>query len=433
MMHAKVDGGPPPVDTNHKGKRPLIKRPAFIACVAILAVVVAVVGGLAFGPAIVSQADRIAAGTPAEPGSAAPETARKQVPVVLTPARQMTFESRIVVSGSVDAKRYALVSARIPGTLDAVYVDEGDRVEAGKTKLFQTDSLKLTKAVAIAKQDLTVAQCSVQEKQALLEKDRAAQSQAQNDVNRYRELVRRNAVAVQILEEQEEECKQCDADVKHTQALIDLAGARSEQARLNLTIAEKDQADSLVLAPISGRVSQRLREPGEMAGAGTPVLRIEDLALLEVSVFLPEAYYAEIVPGETTMRVRVGDVELGDRRVDYKSPTVHSKLRTFEVKGLVESPSEGVVPGCLAEVTIVAHSREGVGVPAEAVQTRGDRSVLFTVEGDRAKMIPVKTGRDMEGWIEILDGVAAGTPVVSMGQTLVDDGTPISVVEEDVQ
>jgi len=430
-MHVRVDGGLPPGELNNRGSRPFIKLRAIIMGTAISAVIAAgVAGGVAFGPAIVSRADRVAAGTPGEPD---PEAAEKQVPVVLTPARRMTFENRVVVSGSVDAKRYALVSARIPGTLDAVYVDEGDRVEAGKTRLFQTDSLKLTKALSIAEHDLTVAECSVREKEALLQKDLAGQAQAQNDLCRYRELHQRQAIATQVLEQQEARCKQCDADVQHTQALIALAKAQLEQARLNVTITKKDLDDSLVLAPISGRVSQRLREPGEMAGAGTPVLRIEDLSLLDVSVFLPEEHYADVVAGETTMRVRVGEVDLGDRPVSYKSPTVHPKLRTFEVEGLIESPPEGVVPGCLAEVTIVADSREGVGVPAGAVQTRGDRSVLFTVEGDAAKMIAVETGRDMDGWVEILEGVAADAPVVSMGQTLVDDDTSISVVEEDVQ
>ena len=70
------------------------------------------------------------------------------------------------------------------------------------------------------------------------------------------------------------------------QALIDLANAQLEQARLALTIAEKDLADSLVFAPINGWISERFCEPGEMAAPGTPVLRIEDLSVLEVSVFL---------------------------------------------------------------------------------------------------------------------------------------------------
>ena len=100
---------------------------------------------------------------------------------------------------------------------------------AGETKLFQTDSLKLTKAVAIARQDLMVSQCSVEEKQALLEKDVAACAQAQNDMRRYRELHVRNAIATQVFEKQEVQCKQCDADVKHTEA-PDRAGSGSVRA-----------------------------------------------------------------------------------------------------------------------------------------------------------------------------------------------------------
>ena len=381
-----------------------------------LAVIVAVVA-ITLGATGVLQTRRAEADSDGDDASQADGGGKKQVPVVLTPARAMTFETRFVVSGSVHAERYALVSARIPGTLDEILVDEGDRVQAGTTKLFQTDALKLTKAVAIATQDLAVAQASVQEKHALLAKDVASRCQALNDVKRYRELLKRNAVAAQVAERQETELQQCDADVRHTQALIELAAARLEQARLNLTIAEKDLGDSLVVAPIGGRVSERLREPGEMAAAGTPVLRIEDLSVLEVSVFLPEQAYTSVQPGKTKMRIRVGSVDLGERPVSYKSPTMHHKMRTFEVKGLVASPPEGVVPGCLAEVAIVADSRPGVGVPAGAMQTRGNRSVLFTVEGDRAKMVPVKTGREMDGWLEILEGLAAGMPVVSMGQT----------------
>jgi RND family efflux transporter MFP subunit len=357
----------------------------------------------------------------------------KQVPVVLTPAREMEFERRIVASGTVATKNYALVSARIPGTLDAVFVDEGDQVEAGKTQLFQTDSLKLTKAVAIARHDLEVAKASVKEKRALLAKHEAAKRQALNDVNRYRELLKSNAVPAQVAEQQETHFEQSEADVQHTQALIDLAQAQVEQARLNLTIAEKDLADSLVVAPITGWVSERFREPGEMAAAGTPVLRIEDLSVLEVTVFLPAEYYASVVPGKTQMRVRIGDIELGDRPISYKSPTVEQKMRTFEAKGLAESPPQGVVPGCLAEVTIILDSRTGVGVPAGAVQTRGGRSVLFTIDEQRAQLVPVQTGRELGGWLEIREGLNAGTPVVTMGQTLVEDGTFISIVEEDVQ
>ncbi len=359
------------------------------------------------------------------------EQVGQRVAVVLTPARAMTFEDAVVVSGSVQAKNYALVSARIPGPLDAIYVDEGDQVEAGKTKLFQTDSLKLTKAVAVARQALTVAECSLAEARARLEQALADKEQAERDLKRYQELARDNAVPIQLLEKQQTGYRQATAAVKDVEALIALREAQLEQARLSLAIAQKDLADSLVVAPISGRVSRRFKEPGEMAAAGTPVLKIEGFSVLEVSVFLPAEDYSRVVPGQTQMRVQVGGIDLGTRPVSYKGPTVNPKLRTFEVKGLVESPPPGVAPGCLARVTVVMGSRSGTGVPAAAIVRRGGHFVVFLVDGGKARMLQVKPGLETGGWTEILQpDLPAGTPVVTMGQQLLEDGTPVSIVKE---
>lgn len=354
-----------------------------------------------------------------------------QTPVVVTPAKQMDFENSTTVSGNVLAKNCALVSARMPGPLDAIFVDEGDVVEAGKTQLFQTDSVKLTKAVAVARQELTVAECSVREKQAKLEQTMAQIEQAKVDLNRYQELAKRNAVSTQMVEQQGTQVKQAQAMVKHQEALIALANAQLEQAKLSLTMAEKDLADSLVLAPINGRISERMKEPGEMAAAGTPVLKVEDLSLLEISVNIPEAFYAQVIPAKTMMRVNVGKIDLGNLPVTYKSPTVHSKLRTFEVKGIVESPPEGVVPGCLANVSIVMSSRSGIGIPTSAILKRGGKNVVFVVDNESAKMVAVETGRESQGWTEVTaSDLNAGTPIISMGQTLVEDGTAVALVEK---
>ncbi|TWT80091.1 Multidrug resistance protein MdtA precursor [Planctomycetes bacterium CA13] len=400
--------------------------------------VIVVVGGLALTIAAAPRVDSDTGLT--EEASSRTRTSdaeqldtTKQTPVVLTPSKEMEFEESLAISGSIQAKHFALVSARIPGTLDAVFVDEGDTIKAGETKLFQTDSLKLSKAVAIARQDLTVAECAVQEKNAMLEKSLAVKSQANNDLKRFRDLLRNNATAIQEVEKAESHYKQCEADVKHTGALIDLANAQLEQAKLNVTIAEKDMDDSLVVSPICGQVSKRLCEPGEMAAAGTPVLKIEDLSLLEVSVYLPSEFYSRVVPGETEMRVHVGDTDLGLRPVSYKSPTVDNKLRTFKVEGLIESPPPSVVPGCLADVTIVSNRRTGVGVPIGSIQTRGNRAVVFTVQNNQVSQVNVETGWQANGLMEIVSGLAAGTPVVSMGQTFVEAGSRVSVVQEQAQ
>ncbi len=72
-----------------------------------------------------------------EPGSGASAENSEGKPVYLESARRMTFASILSPSGNVQAKNSAYVSARIPGTLDRIFVDEGDRVIAGETDLFQ--------------------------------------------------------------------------------------------------------------------------------------------------------------------------------------------------------------------------------------------------------------------------------------------------------
>lgn len=366
----------------------------------------------------------------ASPAASSAEQAAA-VPVAVTSPRTMVFEQRVDVAGTVLAKRYAFVSARIPGTLDAIFVEEGDRVEAGKTKLFQTDSVKLAQAVAIAQEQVTVAECAVREKEALLEKTLVGQQVAEADLARYRDLAKRNAIARQVVEHQEAQCRQFDADVRHVQTLIELAKAQLEQARLNLKIAEKDFADSLVVAPVSGRVSLKLKEPGEMAAAGTPVLRIDDLSLVELSVFVPSEYFPNVVVGESKMRATVGGKDLGALVVTYKSPTVEPKLRTFQVKALLESPPPEVVPGCLAQVSLIIGTRQGIAVPVPAVQVRGGKNVVFVVENDKAKAIPVEIGWEQEGWREIRSSFSPLLPVITMGQVQVEDGTPVRVIKEE--
>ena len=95
-----------------------------------------------------------------EGSKSAEDATSRRLPVVLTPVREMTFEDRICISGNVEARNTALVSARIPGVLDNIFVEEGDTVEVGE-RLFQTNKEKLTQAVEIAEQQVAVASAAV--------------------------------------------------------------------------------------------------------------------------------------------------------------------------------------------------------------------------------------------------------------------------------
>ncbi|MCJ8499774.1 efflux RND transporter periplasmic adaptor subunit [Desulfatitalea alkaliphila] len=370
-------------------------------------------------------------GRGATPRATAAE-AVQPLPVVLTPVRQMVFEERIVVSGNVTAKHSALVSARISGVLDAVYVDRGDAVESGQP-LFQTDAERLRRAVETAEQQVNVAAATVTARSATVARITADLAKVQLDYARYRRLYEQDrAVTKSAFEAQQSHFDQVRAALAEAEAGLVLARARARQADSHLAIARKDLADALVTAPIAGRVSERRLEPGEMAAAGAVVLRIEDVSVVELCAFLPENHFARVAEGRTILRARSGGIDIGEAVITTKSPTIHSTLRTFEIKALLKDPPYGVVPGARVDMTIVLQTQSAPGVPREAVLRRGPGQAVFTVRDGQAHLLAVETGPAADGWIAVRgEGLAPDTPIVHMGQERLNPGTAVVVVAEE--
>lgn len=363
--------------------------------------------------------------------SAPTKNSRQARPVVLQKARTMMFEERLVLSGNVLARNTAMVSPRVEGVLDTIMVDEGDIVVANETKLFQTDAGNLAKAVEIARQQHEVARCTVLQRRAEQERVAAEHKKAGLDYARYKKLFADNVISKSEYENQETAFQSLEALLKQSRVSILLAEEQQKQAALNLGIAEKNLHDSLVLAPINGVVSTRYKEPGEMGQKGSPVLEIQDLTDLEVSVFLPEEYFARIIPGKTHVRLRAGNIVLGEQTVGYKSPCVRSDLRTFEVKATLAQVPDGIAPGRIATVEVILQTAEGIGIQRDAVVKRGNGKILFLHDNDSAHALSVRTGLETNGFVQILDdAIAPGTSVIVQGQDFVDDGDAVLVTGE---
>jgi len=401
---------------------------------------VSVTGKLAIWLVVALAAAGLLAGWrfwPREGGAPAVETAAaesaagggRELTVVVSPAASRDFETALRVQGNVESKDNASVPARVFGTLDAVLVDEGDAVRAGETVLFEVDRENLSRAVVLSERDVAVAACAVRESEASLAMAEANLEKSTVDVERFRRLREKDAATADALEQQETRHRQAVAQADYASAVVDLAREKAGQAEVALEIAEKNLRDSRVTAPLSGVVTQRMQEPGEMAEPGKPVVRIENLAVLEVVAFLPAEAYGRVTVGETGVRVTVSGIDAGTHPVAYKSPTISPQLRTFEIKCVLAPPPEGVAPGALADLSVVLAGREGLGVPRDAVQVRGGQEVVFTVSGDRASMVPVTTGLVSNGWVEVTAGIEAGAAVVTAGQYMLEDGAAVSVKE----
>jgi RND family efflux transporter MFP subunit len=391
------------------------------------------IGGLVLIGAL-AAAGRVLYGhaTVAPPTEVARPSDKPKVPVVVTPAAMRQFDRSVLVQGNVEAKSYAMVSPRIGGTIEALFVDEGDAVVAGQTKLFAIDQVNLEKAVQIAEHAMQVARSSTKEKEANLERVEVDLHKASLDYERFARLREKEAVTADAFEQQQSRHQQLLATVKHARTLVELSKSQERQAEASLEISRKNLADAVVVAPISGVVSERLQEPGEMANSGNSILRIDDPSVVEIAAFLPVEYYGEVAVGRTAMNVKIGAAELKDLVASYRSPTVNSKLRTFEVKCLLKDPPAGIVPGAMAHITIVFETRRGLGVPSSALQDRAGKPVVFVVRNGVATQVAVTPGIEAAGWTEIVQAeVNENEPVVTLGQNMLDNGTAVEVQQEE--
>lgn len=362
----------------------------------------------------------------ARSGTAGP--AERTLAVRVQPAVTRPFERSLAVQGTLEAKNVANVAARVAGNLDRIWVDEGDPVIAGETRLFQIDPVSRQNALTIAREALAVSRATLAVSQANAEKSKAEARKAALDFARYTRLHEQANVSDNEFETRATLNAQAEAGVKVADAQVLLAERQVRQAEAQVAIAQKNVDDSLVLAPISGVVSERRAEPGEQMDVGRVVLRLENLSLVEAAAFLPAQYHADVVPGKTRFRLDVNGRDAGTCDVSYRSPTVNTTLRTFEIKGLVDTASGLAVPGSMATLTLVFETRAGVGIPSSAILVRGGKAIVFVVRGGRASAVEVATGLQNDGWTEILSGLAAGDKVVTEGQTQLQDKMPVEIL-----
>ena len=369
----------------------------------------------------------LAAGCGKKDAASAPAESVRTLSVRARPAQPRTFERRLTVQGTLEAKNYANVASRADGNLDAIWVDEGDAVAAGETALFQIDAANRENARAIAKQNLAVAQASLKVAEASARKTDAEARKASLDFARYERLHQDGKVSPNEFEAAEVARAQAQAGVAVAQAQVDLAQRQVKLAQANLAIAEKNLADTKIFAPISGVVSARHAEPGEQMSIGKTILRIDDLSLVEAAAYLPAQYHPEVLPGATTFRLDVGGHPAGSHTVSYRSPTIDPTLRTFEIKGQVDAANGLAVPGQMADLTLVFESRQGLGIPSASILVRGGKPTVFVVQDGKAIAREVQPGLQNDAWTEILSGLQPGEPVVTEGQTQLRDGLPVDV------
>lgn len=198
-------------------------------------------------------------------------SSQTRVPVKLSPVTRRQFLKTINVYGKVESYQSAFVAPKISGVVENLFVDEGSRVEKGKTRLFEIDNLKLQQKVDNARQNISIVLAVEKERKALLRKAQIDLDKKSKSYARYKSLLEKQAITQENFDNHEADYFSAVAEVEHKKAILELGQAEAKQAVINLQMAEKDLADSIVVAPhrrLHQRKTHRNRRNGATRQAG---------------------------------------------------------------------------------------------------------------------------------------------------------------------
>ncbi len=346
-----------------------------------------------------------------------------KVPVKLSPVTRRQFLKTINVYGKVESYQSAFVAPKIS--------DEGSRVEKGKTRLFEIDNLKLQQKVDNARQNISIVLAVEKERKAMLRKAQIDFDKKSKSYARYKALLEKQAITQESFDNHEADYLSAVAEVEHKKAILELGQAEAKQAVINLQMAEKDLADSIVIAPIDGYISEKHIEIGEMGQPGKPAFKIDNTEKLQISAFIPAEYSSSIIQDKTEVELTLyGEVLSPKLKVTYVSPVIDTKMHIFEIKCLVEAGTHNLKPGQSLQMRLLVNEQSAITVPTRALVESADECAIFTCENGVARKLIVKKGEELDGFTEITEPeLLIGSKVISEGQFMVKDNLPVTVIE----
>lgn len=301
------------------------------------------------------------------------------------------LEEVLLVDGSVNPEKKAVITSRIDRIIKKITVEEGEPVR---------------------KDDIVV----ILEKESIesnLQASKTALEESDRDFKRARVLFESGAIARQDLD-------QARVELLRTTALHEVSRERVR--------------DTMITSPLTGLVSRRYKEPGELSEKGKAILEIVDIENVEVHCPISEIQIKDLRVGQPvriTLDAYPGRV--WEERISTINPTAREISRLFTIKISIPNPELLLRPGMYARVEIIRNNHHNALVlPQEAIvkDARGTAGVFLVCNTETVTFTPVTPGIRKHGLVEILSELDRDCRVVVSGQNRLEDGSKVKVISE---
>lgn len=410
---------------------------------------------------------------------------------------QRTITEIVTASGKVYPEVEVKVSPDVSGEITELTVQEGDSVKKGQLLArVYADILATQRDQAAA--GVNQQQAQVENATASLESFKARAEQAERQYKRQKQLFDDKVISRLEYEQAENAWLTAKADYAAAQQTINSGRASVQSAQANLQVANKNLGRTTVVAPMNGIVSLLNVKKGErVVGsnmmAGTEMMRIADMRVIEVRVDVGENDIPKVKIGDTALvevdaytkrkfKGVVTQIAATNRGANGAATTSSTDVTNYEVRirldpssyqDLIDPKGKSFPfrPGMSASADIQTRTRTNVlAVPINAVTTRdkndtakavagkkkdaapsGDAAsgsdeskgsaddldeVVFVLQADgTVKRVKVRTDIQDMNYIEVLSGVKAGDQVITGPYTIVSkmlrEGMKVKVVPKE--
>lgn len=312
----------------------------------------------------------------------------------------------LAVSGGLKAVNSAVVKAKVAAEVKSLSVREGDTVKAGQV-IGQLDTTEFDWRQRQAEQTADSAKAQLDIARRALENNQA--------------LVKQGFISSTGLE----------TSVSNEAA----AKANYEAAAAAVALAKKSRADAVLVAPISGIVSQRLVQPGERAAIDAKIVEVVDLSRIELEAAVAPEDVAQVKVGQTASLDVDGLREPAAATVARINPSTQAGTRAVMVYLALQShPS--LRQGLFAKGHIDLQRSRTLAVPTAAVRVDQARPYVLVVANGRVSQRSVTLGARgdavvdgrTEHVVEIVEGIADNVTLLRGSAGNVRDGTPVKLV-----
>ena len=309
--------------------------------------------------------------------------------------------------GTVTPVYTSSITAQVTGIIVGVHYTEGQRVAKGDP-LIDIDSRTY--------------RAMLMEAEGALERDQNLLAQAQMDLARYQEAWAHNAIAKQILDDQEKLVRQDEGTVKNDEGTVQFNQVQVEYCHIT--------------APIAGRVGLRLVDPGNVVqSAGTLTLAvITQLEPITVIFTIPEDSL-DAVQDRLRAKAKLS-VDAFDRTAQTKIASgqlltldnqIDTTTGTVKGRAVFANTNDLLFPNQFVNTRLLVNTLQGVTlVPSSAIQQNGQASFVYVIQNNVAHMRSIKPGVTNAGITQV-DGINPGDVVANSSFDKLQDNIAVVV------